>query len=338
MTGSRSSSAYERLRRSTLEQMARRGLDVGDRASVVDLIRGVVAEYESLASAGIDGRPLGDPATMIDRLTRSILEFGPLTPFLDGSLCYEELIIHGEEVSYVDADGRLVAHSEPISEDEVSHVVAKLLASVGATADESHPVVQTQILGGAARLGVVLPPIAEHIDVTIRRYLAKRETLAELVDWQALTPVAASFLALLVMVPTGVVVTGQPGSGKTTLLNAMLRSAPPTRRVIVCEDTPELSTDHLHAARWRTRHAGPDGAGEVSLRDLVRMSLGMRPDLVVIGETRGGEAFEITRAGNAGCGMLSDRPERSKSSFRNRRDSKAGSVIGSPLAPVVHEL
>ncbi len=242
---------------------------------------------------------------MVDRLARSVFEFGPLTPFLDGSLRYEELIIHGEEVSYVDESGRFVAHSEPVSEEEVVHVVAKLLASVGASVDEAHPVVQTQILDGAARLGVVLPPIAEHIDVTIRRYLARRETLAELVEWQALTSAAASFLALLVAVPTGVVVTGQPGSGKTTLLNAMLRATPTSRRVIVCEDTPELSTDHLHAARWRTRQPAPDGTGEVALRDLVRMSLGMRPDLVVVGETRGAEAFELTRAGNAGCGMLS---------------------------------
>ncbi|MEZ5377396.1 MAG: ATPase, T2SS/T4P/T4SS family [Acidimicrobiales bacterium] len=305
MNGVRTGSTYERLRRATLDQMARRGLDVADSAAVLGLIRGVVADYEASASAGSVGRPLGDPSAMVDRLARSVFEFGPLTPFLDGSLRYEELIIHGEEVSYVDDAGRLIAHSEPVSEEEVAHVVAKLLASVGATADELHPVVQTQILGGSARLGVVLPPIAERIDVTIRRYLTRRETLAELVEWESLTKVAASFLSVLLAVPTGVIVTGQPGSGKTTLLNAMLRSAPSTRRVIVCEDTPELSTDHLHAARWRTRTAGPEGVGEVSLRDLVRMSLGMRPDLVVIGETRGGEAYELTRAGNAGCGMLS---------------------------------
>ena len=89
------------------------------------------------------------------------------------------------------------------------------------------------------------------------------------------------------------------------MANALLRSADPSLRVIVCEDTPELSADHLHAARWRTRPPGPDGTGEVSLRHLVRMSLGMRPDLIAVGEVRGEEAYELTRAGNAGCGMLS---------------------------------
>lgn len=297
----RTVSVYERLRRSALEEISRRGLGVDDRAAVLALLGALVEDYHRQPGA----RPLTDPAGMVRRLARSVFEFGPLTPFLDDSIRYEELIIHGEEVSYVDGRGRLVAHAEPISEDEVTHVVTKLLASAGATVDEAHPIVQTQILDGRARLGVVIPPVAERIDVTIRRYLTRRETLEELVAWNALSPSAASFLTLAMTTPTGIIVTGRPGSGKTTVLNALLRAAPPTRRVIVCEDTPELSTDHLHAARWRTRPGGPDGTGEVSLRDLVRMSLGMRPDLVVVGECRGAETFELTRAGNAGCGMLS---------------------------------
>ncbi len=305
MTASRVVSTYESLRREALDEIGRRGLDTTDRALVTAVLAAVVDRYEAGASRSHAGRPLGDPALMVDRLACSVFEYGPLTPFLDGSIRYEELIIHGEEVTYLDETGRMVAHPEPVSEEEVTHVITKLLASVGASVDEAHPVIQAQVLDGRARLGVVLPPIAEHIDITLRRYLTRRETLGELVAWDAISTPAASLLALLMRTPTGVVVTGQPGSGKTTLLNALLRATPTTRRVIVCEDTPELSTDHLQAARWRTRPAGPDGGGEVSLRDLVRMSLGMRPDLVVVGETRGAEAFELTRAGNAGCGMLS---------------------------------
>ncbi len=297
--------AYESLRFAALDELRQRGIDTSDSSAVVAMIRTLVDRYQVDATSGGAGRPLHDPSSMIDRLARSVLHYGPLTPFLDGSIEFEELIIHGDQVSYIDDGGKLIAHGEPVSEHEVTHVVTKLLATVGAAVDESRPVVQTQVLEGQARLGVVIPPVAERIDVTLRRYLAKRETFDELIGWDAITPAAASLLALSLRTPTGLIVTGQPGSGKTTLVNAILRSAPPSLRVIACEDTPELSVDHLHAARWRTRQASLDGGGEVSLRDLVRMSLGMRPELIVVGEVRGEEAYELTRAGNAGCGMLS---------------------------------
>lgn len=296
---------YERLRFECLEELRLRGLDTASPSEVLSMVAALVDRYQIDATSSGGSRPLHDPAAMVERLGRSLLHFGPLTPFLDGTIAYEELIVHGEEVSYIDTSGRMVAHDEPVSEQEIAHIVSKLLASVGASVDEGHPIAQTQILGGTARLGVVLPPIADRIDVTIRRYLAKRETFDELIDWDAISPAAAALLAVSLRTPTGVIVTGQPGSGKTTLVNALLRSAQPTLRVIVCEDTPELSADHLHAARWRTRPAGPDGTGEISLRHLVRMSLGMRPDLIAVGEVRGEEAYELTRAGNAGCGMVS---------------------------------
>jgi pilus assembly protein CpaF len=297
--------AYEELRHQALDAVRIRSIDLHEISEVRSLIRQLVDQYQANATSGGSRRPLSDPSAMTSRLSRSLLEYGPLTPFLDGSLQYEELIIHGANVMYVDCEGRMLAWPDPVSEEEVTHVVHKLLATVGLAVDESRPVIQAQVLGGTARIGVVLPPIADAIDVTLRRYLAKRETFAELIEWEAISRPAANLLTAAMSTPTGVIVTGQPGSGKTTLVNAMLRSAPSTLRVIACEDTPEVSVDHLHAARWRTRQAGPDGSYEINLRDLVKISLGMRPDLIVVGEVRGAEAYELTRAGNAGAGMLS---------------------------------
>lgn len=296
---------YERLRDAALGHLQEHDLDLSNRPQVRRVLTQLVENYQVAAISGQGHRPLHDTEAMIDRLTRSLLDYGPLTPFLDGSIDYEELIVHGDQVRYIDGAGRLLAHSEPVSEAEVGHVVSKLLATVGAAVDDSHPMAQVQVLEGRARLGVVIPPIADRIDVTLRRYRTRRETFAELVGWQAISVEAASLLTAMLRTPTGVVVTGQPSAGKTTLVNALLRAAPPSLRVIACEDTPELSVDHINAARWRTRPDGPDGHGGVSLRDLVRLSLGMRPDLLVLGEVRGGEALELTRAGNAGCGMLS---------------------------------
>ncbi len=297
--------AYEELRHGALEAIRIRSIDLREVSEVRSLVQQLVNQYQADATSGGSRRPLSDPSSMMTRLSRSLLEYGPLTPFLDGSLDYEELIVHGANVMYVDTDGRMLAWPDPVSEEEVTHVVHKLLATVGLAVDESRPVIQAQVLEGSARIGVVVPPIADAIDVTIRRYLSKRETFTELIEWEAISRPAANLLSAAMATPTGVIVTGQPGSGKTTLVNAMLRSAPSTLRVIVCEDTPEISVDHLHAARWKTRQAGPDGSNEVNLRDLVKVSLGMRPDLIVVGEVRGPEAYELTRAGNAGAGMLS---------------------------------
>jgi Flp pilus assembly CpaF family ATPase len=164
--------------------------------------------------------------------------------------------------------------------------------------------IQAQVLDDRGRLGVVIPPVADALDATLRWYMIRRETMDLLVRWDSLSPAAASLLVACMRTPAGVLLTGPPGSGKTSLGNAMLRAAPAGMRVVCCEDTPELQTDHLNASRWRTRPTGPDGSGGVTLRDLVRMALGMRPDLIVVGEVKGAEAYELTRAGNSGCGLL----------------------------------
>lgn len=296
--------AYELLRSEVLTAIQARRVDTTAPGSVEEMVRDLVDAYQARSRTGLGGRALANPATMVGRLCRSVLDYGPLTPFVTGDEVYEEVLVFGGEVAYVDGQGRLAMVDEPVTEAEMRSVIDRLLAGAGASVDESHPMVQVQILDGQARLGVVIPPVADRLNASLRRYVMRHETLDKLVGWDALTPAAASLLAASTYTPTGMIITGEPSAGKTSLANAVLRAAPDTLRIICCEDTPEINPEHLSPFRWRTRRAGPDGSGEVSLRDLVRMALGMRPDLIAVGEVRGAEAYELTRAGNAGCGML----------------------------------
>ena len=305
LAASAKADVYEVLRLEVLEQLRDLAVDTQDSDLVRSVVRQVVDGYQARARQGLGVRALASPGQMVLRLERSLLEFGPLTPFLDGSIEYEELMIHGSDVTYIDPMGNLQTHDELSTEGEIRSIVARLLATIGATVDDARPIIQAQILGGQARIGVVIPPISDKINVTLRRYVVRRDTFRDLIDWGSITPAVASLLTACTRIPTGIIICGQPGAGKTTLANALLDSAPATTRVIACEDTPELRVAHLNGVSWRTRPAGPDGSGEVLLRDLVKMALGMRPDIIAVGETRGGEAYELTRAGNAGCGWMS---------------------------------
>ncbi len=295
---------YEELRAELLAEIQHRGVVAAEAAAVEPLAAEVVRAYQARAQSGLGGRPLGSPGEMVDRLCRSVLAYGPLTPFVNGEETYEEVIVVGGDIAYVDGNGRWGMVDEACTEAEMRSAVDRLLATVGAAVDESQPIAQVQILDGQGRLGVVIPPVAGELNASLRRYLLRHENLEREIAWDTLTPEAANLLAATTHTPTGLVITGQPSSGKTSLANAILRAAPEALRVICCEDTPEINPEHLTPFRWRTRRAGPDGSGEVTLRDLVRHALGMRPDLIVVGEVRGAEAYELTRAGNAGCGML----------------------------------
>ncbi|MEW6474325.1 MAG: ATPase, T2SS/T4P/T4SS family [Actinomycetota bacterium] len=295
---------YEQLRQEVLAEIQRRSGSADDPVAVETLARAVVDGYQAKARSGFGGRALANPGDVVARLCRSVLDWGPLTPHFTGQVVFEEMFFHGADISWLDGEGRLVSLDEPISAAEVRSIVDRLLATAGAAVDESRPMIQVQVLDGRARLGVVIPPIADALDATLRWYMIRRETMDLLVRWGSLSPEAASLLVACMGTPTGVLLVGPPGSGKTSLGNAMLKAVPAATRVVCCEDTPELQTDHLNASRWRTRPTTPDGTGEVALRDLVRQALGMRPDLIVVGEVRGAEAYELTRAANAGCGLL----------------------------------
>lgn len=296
------STAYDEIRGRAIDMVEAQKVDPArDRDATRGLVSQAVDDYQAVASLG-GGRSLGRPAEMVERVVRSLADFGPLTELL-ARTDIEEVFIEGQRVTYIDGAGRLRGLEEPTTIDENRHVVERLLSTSDRRLDTSSPIIQARVLGGTARLTAVIPPISDQLSVTIRRYALRKESLASLVELDAMSPAAAAFLSACVQTTSNIVVSGPPGAGKTSLLSALINAAPDHHCIRCCEEVREIHVPLLQGSFYEARPPGLDGTGEVSLRDLVKVILAMRPDRIIVGEVRGSEAFELTRAVNAGCGF-----------------------------------
>ncbi len=295
--------AYDAIRRDVLARIERRRLrPEGDLEEVRNETGRAVDEYQRRAHLG-EEVPLHEPQEMIERVLRSITDFGPLTELV-ARRDVEEIFIEGARVSFIDGDGRLRGLGTPTSEEENRQIVERFLATTDRQLNTKQPVVQARVLQGSARLTAAIPPVADQLSATLRRYTVRNVTLEHLVARDSLDPSAAAFLHAVMQVRSRVAISGEPGAGKTTMAAALLAAGPPSHCVRSCEEIRELSVPITHGAYYEVRPASLDGTGEIGLRDLVKFVLAMRPDRIVVGEVRGAEAFELTRAVNAGCGFL----------------------------------
>ncbi|MDQ1379641.1 MAG: pilus assembly protein CpaF [Actinomycetota bacterium] len=295
--------AYDIIRRDAITGIERRRLQPAAQIGEVQVeIERAVDEYQRRARLG-DEVPLGDPPEMARRVLRSIAELGPLSELL-ARRDVEEVFVEGARVTYLDADGRLHGLTEPTTEGENRQIVDRLLAATERQLNAKHPLVQARVLDGTARLTAAIEPVADRLSATVRRYTVRDVTLDALVARDALTVQAADFLWAAMQLRSRIAVSGEPGAGKTTLAAALLSAVPTSHCIRSCEEIRELAVPVLHGGYYEVRPEGLDGTGEISLRDLVKFVLAMRPDRIVVGEVRGAEAFELTRAINAGCGFL----------------------------------
>lgn len=293
---------YETLRREALERIDGTGLDPERETDAVrDLLEATVREYQQRAHLG-NGRSLADPKATLDRLVRSVTGRNPLRDLIERD-DVEEIFVEGEKVTYLEAGGMLRSCPVPTSEAENRLTVEQLIADTDRRLDASNPVAQARILNGKARLTVVIPPVGDRLSATIRRYALRRQTLESLVELDSLSAPAASFLSGAMRASASVIVSGPPGAGKTSFLSALMSAVPLDHCIRACEEVRELHVPLVHGSYYEARPPSLDGSGEISLRDLVKVTLAMRPDLIVVGEVRGAEAFELTRAVNAGCGL-----------------------------------
>jgi len=293
---------YESLRRQALRRLDGTGIDPASQTDAVrELLEATVEEYQRKAHLG-DGRSLVDPRATVDRLVRSLTGTGPLNELLVRD-DVEEVFIEGDRVTYLEAGGALRSLAVPTTEQENRQAIEQLMATTDRRLDASNPIAQARILGGSARLTAVIPPVADRLSATIRRYALRRQTLDSLVSLGSLDEPAAHFLAAAMRANASVIVSGPPGAGKTSFLSALISAVPIDHCIRACEEVRELHVPLLHGSYYEARPPSLDGTGEITLRDLVKTTLAMRPDLIVVGEVRGAEAFELTRAVNAGCGM-----------------------------------
>jgi pilus assembly protein CpaF len=299
--------AYTSIRRAVLEAVEAAKLDPrSDTDAVRALVVKAVEGYQRAAHAGTlaaGAMALSDPATMVVRVTQAICDFGPLSSLFERT-DVEEIFIEGDRVLYLDQAGRLRGLAAPTTEAENRQVIDQLLSETQRHLDAKSPLVQARVLQGAARLSAAIPPIADRLSVTLRKYTLRKETLPYLLERDSLSSPAASFLWAVMQSRRSLIVSGPPGSGKTSLLSALLSATPANHCIRSAEEIRELSAPITHGSYYEARPPALDGSAEISLRDLVKFLLAMRPDLIVVGEVRGAEAFELTRAVNAGCGFL----------------------------------
>ncbi len=246
------------------------------------------------------------PLTTVDRnrisqeVADDILGYGPLEPYLrDTSV--SEIMVNGHDEIYVESDGRLTLVNGTFADEaHLRRTIDKIVAKVGRRVDEASPMVDARLTDGS-RVNAVIPPIALDGSVlTIRKFSADPFTAQDLVDFGTLTPAASEFLAACVRGRMNVLVSGGTGSGKTTTLNVLSSAIPSDERIVTIEDAAELQLHQEHVLRLESRPSNVEGKGQITIRDLVRNSLRMRPDRIVIGEVRDGAALDMLQAMNTG--------------------------------------
>lgn len=237
---------------------------------------------------------------IISELIDETIGFGPINPLINNPRI-SEIMVNGPSQVYVEQDGKLVLSNVTFRDNQhVMHIIEKIVAPLGRRIDESSPMVDARLPNGS-RVNAVIPPLALNgPTITIRKFSEKPLTVKDLINFGTVTPKIAMFLKACVEARLNMVVSGGTGSGKTTTLNVLSSFIPEDERIVTIEDAAELQLGQEHVVRMETRPPNIEGKGSISIRDLVKNSLRMRPDRIVVGEVRSGEALDMLQAMNTG--------------------------------------
>src|SRR5829696_7687089 len=237
---------------------------------------------------------------LVNDVQHELFGLGPLEPLLKDPTV-SDILVNSHDTIYIERRGKIEATNIRFKDDDhLMRVIERIVSSVGRRIDESSPMVDARLQDGS-RVNAIIPPLS--IDgpvLSIRRFGADPLKMAMLIEYKALTKDIADMLQMVVTARLNVLISGGTGSGKTTLLNALSAFIPENERIVTIEDSAELQLQQAHVVRLETRPPNIEGRGEVTQRDLVKNALRMRPDRIVIGEVRGGEAIDMLQAMNTG--------------------------------------
>jgi pilus assembly protein CpaF len=268
--------------------------DPSMRPRVLTALRRIVKQMEHRIPPGVDRD------TLVGELADEALGLGPLERFLADPNCSEIMVVDPETI-YVELAGKLQRTDARFTDDErVRAVIERIVTPLGRRIDESSPLVDARLKDGSRVNAIIRPLALRGSCITIRKFAKIPLTLEKVISFGALTQQMGRFLQRAVLAKKNVVISGGTGSGKTTLLNILSGSIPGDERIVTIEDAAELQLKQPHVVSLETRPANMEGRGEYTIRDLVKNALRMRPDRIVVGECRGGEALDMLQAMNTG--------------------------------------
>ncbi len=243
---------------------------------------------------------ISEQEELLDDICNDVLGYGPLEPLLARD-DIADIMVNGAGQIFIEVGGK-VEESEIRFRDngQLLSICQRIVSQVGRRVDESSPICDARLPDGS-RVNVIAPPLAiDGTALTIRKFKKDKLTLEQLVRFGSITPEAAVLLQIIGRVRCNIVISGGTGSGKTTLLNCLTRYIDSTERIITCEDSAELQLQQPHVVRLETRPPNIEGEGEITMRDLVKNCLRMRPERIIVGEVRGPEVFDLLQAMNTG--------------------------------------
>lgn len=260
-------------------------------------IRDIVNDIISIKNLAMS---ISEQEALLEDICNDVLGYGPLEPLLARD-DIADIMINGAKSTFIEVDGKVTQAGIRFRDNsQLMNICQRIVSQVGRRVDESSPICDARLPDGS-RVNVIAPPLA--IDgpaLTIRKFKKDKLTLDQLVKFGAITPEGATILQIIGRVRCNIIISGGTGSGKTTLLNCLTAYIDKEERIITCEDSAELQLQQPHVVRLETRPPNLEGEGKITMTDLVKNCLRMRPERIIVGEVRGPEVFDLLQAMNTG--------------------------------------